>query len=253
MNKATGKTQGVMLKPNVANTLIEMALLHKGKQLGTGGNAVQPLPINPAVVSVRNLTGDDLPRGSVVDLGTYLLAIDTDTRTDAEHLWLQGNTPAAGGSFGILTQALPDNRIGECQLAGVCIARVDFSDIAHRFARPKVGETYLESSGNAGPVEILAKPETGTGVQECIVWLRAARTAYIAKNGGSTIAARSGTTPGSGTVTLYYIDSSNVLTSLGVTVTAYNLAGSTVAADAWLQVKLESGSGKWLVDWEDCG
>lgn len=82
--------------------------------------------------------------------------------------------------------------------------------------------------------------------------------AAIALTGGSAIAARSGTTPGSATVTLYYI-SSGALTAYTningdpITVTAYNLATSTVAANTYIQVKREFLSGTWLIDFEDCG
>lgn len=74
----------------------------------------------------------------------------------------------------------------------------------------------------------------------------------LAKNGGSTIAARSGTTPGSGTVTLYKCDDSTLAALTGdySTVTAYNLAGSTVAANAYLML-MRIGN-KWWVMFEDC-
>ena len=75
----------------------------------------------------------------------------------------------------------------------------------------------------------------------------------LAKNGGSTIAARSGTTVGSGTVTLYKCDDTTLVALTGdySTVTAYNMSGSTVAANAYLQIKRIGN--KWFVDVEDCG
>lgn len=77
-------------------------------------------------------------------------------------------------------------------------------------------------------------------------------TLYIAKNGGSAIAARSGDTPGSGEVTLYRIADDGDLESMAVTKTAFNLSTSTVAANAWLYIYMEMGSMQWLVGWEDC-
>ena len=82
---------------------------------------------------------------------------------------------------------------------------------------------------------------------------------YIAKTGGSTIAALAGSTPGAGTVTLYQINSSGGLETVNddqgvaLTVTAYNLASSTVAAPTWIQLKQEMVSGFYLIDFEDCG
>jgi len=70
----------------------------------------------------------------------------------------------------------------------------------------------------------------------------------VAKNGGSAIAAMSGTTPGSGTVTLY--NAAGPLTAENA-VTAYNLHPTgTVTANAW--VKLIWIDGRWFVFWEPC-
>jgi hypothetical protein len=248
-DKASGK-KAVVNSPRLHNRFVDATNLVEQWRLGQGKT---PLRGGPSQTSVRvkNLVGADLSRGSVVELGTYLPTVDTDTAIDPSTLWLQGNEYAANGRFGVVRDALKQNAFGECQLIGACLARVDFTDTAHRFCRPKVGETYFETSGNAGPVLILAKPSTGTGVQEAIVDLSPGRGMYLAKNGGSTIAARSGTTVSSGTVTLYYV-SGTTLTSLGISVSAFNLSGTAVAADAWLNVAPEAGSGKWFVTWEDC-
>lgn len=74
-------------------------------------------------------------------------------------------------------------------------------------------------------------------------------TAFIAKT-GSAIAAMASSTPGSGTVTLYYIDSDGDLVSAGTSVTAFNIANGEVAGDTFIQVKLCSG--KWIIDFESC-
>jgi hypothetical protein len=79
---------------------------------------------------------------------------------------------------------------------------------------------------------------------------RGTRAARVAKNGGTPIPAMSGTTMGSGTVTLYDADADGALTS-AETAEAFNLAtNDTVAADAWLQVKRIDSI--WVVDWEEC-
>ena len=77
---------------------------------------------------------------------------------------------------------------------------------------------------------------------------------FLAKTGGSTIAARSGTTPGSGTITLYRINDAGTLESMGVTKTAYNISASTVAADNYIGIELDStAEQRWIVVVEDCG
>lgn len=66
------------------------------------------------------------------------------------------------------------------------------------------------------------------------------------------IAARSGTTAGSATVTLYYIDS-GVLTAYSneagnsVTVTAYNVSDSEIPAGDYVPVHREYLSGLWII------
>ena len=76
-----------------------------------------------------------------------------------------------------------------------------------------------------------------------------ARSARVAKNGGTPIPAMSGTTPGSGTVTLYDFDGEDLTSA--ETATAFNLHPSeTVSADAWLKVIRIDGS--FFAFWEPC-
>lgn len=79
------------------------------------------------------------------------------------------------------------------------------------------------------------------------------QSCFIARAGGSGIAARDGLEVFSADVTLYRLNDDNELESLGETKTAWNLSQSEVAADAFITIKLEDGSRRWIVDWEDCG
>ncbi len=74
----------------------------------------------------------------------------------------------------------------------------------------------------------------------------------IAKTTG-VITARSGTTAGSGTVSIYYLTSAGVLTDTGETVSAYNIAGGAVNGATFITIKRVEGSPFWVVDMEDCG
>lgn len=74
-------------------------------------------------------------------------------------------------------------------------------------------------------------------------------TALLAK-ADSGVTARSGTTPGSGTVSIW-CNVSGTLTDTTMDVTAYNMSGGAVASAAYIQIKLIGG--QWWVDVEDCG
>ena len=75
---------------------------------------------------------------------------------------------------------------------------------------------------------------------------------YIAKTKAGGIDAVTGSTPGSATVDLYYINDSGALTDTGQDITAYNIASNAVDATTFIQVKQEIYSGKYIVDFEDC-
>src|SRR5690606_1977151 len=110
---------------------------------------------NPCLIKVANLTGDDLPLGSVVQTGEYLLNVDF--RFDDRYIWLEGNTPAdpgAVGSCAILRRPIPDGDIGEAYTCGTCRAIVDVISIDHTHATPIDGSTVL-ASATYGPIEIV--------------------------------------------------------------------------------------------------
>lgn len=71
----------------------------------------------------------------------------------------------------------------------------------------------------------------------------------ICKNGGSAIAARSGSTLSSQSCTVYK-GSAGSLTSLSRTISVYNLSTEAIAADAYIIAVLAGGI--WIAVWEDC-
>lgn len=70
----------------------------------------------------------------------------------------------------------------------------------------------------------------------------------VAKVGGSAIAAMSGSTPGSGAITLYNFGATAL--AAGDAATAYNLASGTVTANAWIMVA--EVDNRWVVVFEAC-
>lgn len=69
----------------------------------------------------------------------------------------------------------------------------------------------------------------------------------------STIAGTTTGTPGSGTVSVYGFTSTGGTTDTGINVTAYNFSKDSVASGRWLHLVRHHRSGRWLVNYEDCG
>jgi len=84
------------------------------------------------------------------------------------------------------------------------------------------------------------------------VWMTGEMQTAVAKAGASGVTARSGTTAGSGTVSIYSIVA-GVLTDTGETVTAYSMSSTVVANNAYITIKRCSLDEEWIVDAEDCG
>jgi len=84
------------------------------------------------------------------------------------------------------------------------------------------------------------------------LWMTGEVQTAVAKAGSSGVTARSGTTAGSGTVSIYSIVE-GVLTDTGKEITAYSLSATAVANNAYITIKRCSLDEEWIVDAEDCG
>tara|TARA_B100000700_G_scaffold68567_1_gene75890 strand:- start:1868 stop:2446 length:579 start_codon:yes stop_codon:yes gene_type:complete len=82
------------------------------------------------------------------------------------------------------------------------------------------------------------------------IWLADEPQTAIAKSNG--ISGRSGTTAGSGTASIYYLDGST-LTDTSHDLTVYNIADATIASGAWITIKRNANGSYWYVDMEACG
>ena len=73
----------------------------------------------------------------------------------------------------------------------------------------------------------------------------------VVATGGIT--ARAGTTPGTGTVNVYYVNDSGTLAHYNSqTITAYNLSSAAIVAGKYVMCKRDYVSWNWFVDFEDC-
>lgn len=174
--KATGKNPVSHIKPPLWNRVVDSMLDYERRQLGDAVKSKSGR-VSTDCVKVINASGGDLDRGSVLrcngDINTGL------DEYEAASLWFTGSTPNTNDKWGILRKPLPYGveEYGELQVSGVCIARVNVLDANHTHAKPKDGETYLESAAE-GPLAILDKP-TGTGELECVVVFRPKKSSVV--------------------------------------------------------------------------
>jgi hypothetical protein len=146
------------------NDTIDVVNAHKEGRL-QGPSGVPQGSQSRVQVEARNLTGGDLGRGQLVQLGAHLL-----TDVSEEHPWFEGNTVAdpVRGRFAILNRPIKAGEIGPAQIAGICLAYIFILDPAHKHAVPSDGATVLVSS-KVGPVELLM-PAPGLGLRH--VWVK---------------------------------------------------------------------------------
>lgn len=135
----------------------------KRRQLGRGVDPIRKtLPTD--LVRVRNDSGSDRRAGEVMRVGNAI--IDEDQLTN-EFLWFEGLAPNTSEKFGILRKPLPEDKIGELQVSGVCKAWVNITDISHERAKV-TPDSYVLTSADTGQFKLLWTPGE-TGEQDCVV------------------------------------------------------------------------------------
>jgi hypothetical protein len=135
-------------------------------QRSGAGTAADDFFTPASVVSIENTTGSTLP--SLAVLTSSGAAVDPDT-DDASELAsrrrpvLSASAPVTDTDPVLITfDSIPNGGIGRACIAGATVARVDVTDITHRYARPVVGSIFQLESAESGPVRLLTPPaETG--------------------------------------------------------------------------------------------
>lgn len=149
------------------NTLVDMANLYRRTQeLGPGLNTRRN-QISTDRIKLKNMSGGNLAKGSVLEIGDSLINDPTPT-----YPWFEGSSPAPDGTRGIavtLYDALT-SKLVECQVSGVCFAQVDINHVQHQWADVDSGSTVLQSHWH-GRAEILWRETATTGEQLCLVRL----------------------------------------------------------------------------------
>lgn len=135
------------------------------------GGAIPGAPArDAAIVRVKNETGGDLDRNSVVGLGDPIFTPDDDLDAFLREVAFRGVVPASGdeGRFAVLLEPAPADRVVRAYIAGVCPVMVNVTSAAHEFAEVAAGVTGNLVSAESGSAQILWS-EGGTGVQWALV------------------------------------------------------------------------------------
>ncbi|WP_425618026.1 hypothetical protein NA78x_001719 [Anatilimnocola sp. NA78] len=120
-----------------------------------------------AKVSVKNSTGSDLQRGSVIEFTDALLS-----EIKPDYPWFDGDVPdLTNVGWGITISPVLAGDMGKCWILGVCPARVVIADESHQYANRVDGGTALLSA-EIGSVKIIAKPAGGALPEERVCWVQ---------------------------------------------------------------------------------
>lgn len=143
-----------------------------------GGDLGQPTPggqVAAGRVSVVNLTGSNLPIGSIVGLGGLANAPGTNTTsaamTPSLASFLAGpvfnaetpNTVTHAGRVAVVSAPMLPGAVGEAIVAGPAVVRVSVASTNDRTASVVSGQTGQLTSSASGSIPLLyAAPATGT-------------------------------------------------------------------------------------------
>lgn len=149
-------------------------LVETVRRMRAGGGI--DFPRSQTVVKVRNDTGDDLDRRSVVRLSSAFIGpadnlIEWQGKPNLKAVAPDGT--AKDHSFGVLAEPIRDGGIGRAIVSGVAPARVVRTQLGHHFARPVAGSTgALVSDQNYGARLLAPAPWAGsTGTEDGYVLL----------------------------------------------------------------------------------
>lgn len=129
-------------------------------------------------VLVRNDSGDVRPRFAVLGIQGFVIEPETDLGQFQQQVALLGVLPIERGheeeaelqtedSFVVLSEPIPDGKIGRAWASGTCPVQVLINDPSHRYARIIDDDASMLQTAESGPVVILWKED---GVAEDVVW-----------------------------------------------------------------------------------
>lgn len=132
-----------------------------------GGNSGPPGPLttgrNAAIVRVKNESGSDLSRNSVLGLGDPVFHPDTSEDAFLREVAFRGVLPQAPdhlGKFCVLLEPAPVDRVVRAYVAGVCPVRLVVADDNHNRADVTDDDATALTTATYGSAEILWREGT---------------------------------------------------------------------------------------------
>lgn len=115
------------------------------------------------LAKVRNQTGFDLDRFSIVALGTPIITPEDNLTEFSRQVSFQGLVPSAdtGSRFGVLLEPLKNNLIGTVAIAGCVIARVSVGTFVYNAVETIAGQSGFLRSVPHGPASLVWIESTG--------------------------------------------------------------------------------------------
>jgi hypothetical protein len=109
------------------------------------------------LAKVRNQTGGDLERFSIVALGTPIITPAANAKEFKRQVSFLGLIPSAstGPRFGVLLEPLKNNLIGTAAVSGCVITRVSVGAFVYACAEPVVSQNGYLRSVPHGPASVL--------------------------------------------------------------------------------------------------
>lgn len=239
----------VPFNPEVWNAFVDAAKAYKNSSLSSQAGQ-QSFYRDACIVRVKNETGEDLTRFSVLGLGDPIFTPDDDEDAFLREVTFRGHIPEAvtdDGRFCILLEPALAGRVVKAYLAGVCIAWVDVVSTGHKCADVVDGDTGKLQSADSGNTQILWKQTTETGEQWAVIRMGGGGSAgdvqILSGVAEAGIGAREDGVAGSGNVTLFDTsDPDNIVLTEEVVPTRND---HPVSAGVGSEVKIFRRGGVW--------
>lgn len=225
------------------NTLMDVA-----KATQTGPVAGSASTRQASIIRVKNESGANLPRNSVLGLEDPIFT-PGDSSLDAflREVTFRGATPDIAmhkRRFCVLIDPAPMDVVVRAYVAGVCPVKVDVGDASHEYAGIADAETGNLESSRYGFAQILWREGDegygygdgyATGLQWAIVRLGAHCPSVAIGKASGAISARSGTTFGTGTVDIYRSEGGDVDGPVE-TVDEVKNPGTLISSGKWVSI-----------------